>query len=106
MATVTVSPGRMRMKFLRILPAIWATISCPFSRRTRNCVLARAATTLPCTWIASSLAIPSPHQLVAATKTEPALDGEDAHWPARGGRLSHEGPSSAQGRTQQDAATG
>ena len=49
--------GKMRMKFLRILPAMCAMISCPFSRRTRNCVLAKAATTFPCTWIDSSFAI-------------------------------------------------
>src|SRR5215472_1553549 len=55
--TVTVSPGRMRMKFLRILPAMWAMISCPLSSRTLNWVLARAATTFPCTWIDSSLAM-------------------------------------------------
>src|SRR6516165_503683 len=54
---VTVSPGRMRMKCLRILPEMWATTSCPLSRRTRKCVLASAAVTLPWTSIASSLAM-------------------------------------------------
>src|SRR5262249_7422800 len=58
-ATVTVSPGRMRMKCFRILPAMWAMISCPLSSFTRNCVLARACVTLPWTSIESSLAIHS-----------------------------------------------
>src|SRR6266850_1164376 len=57
MATVTISPGRMRMKCLRILPAMCAMISCPLSSLTRNCVLASACMTLPWTWNASSLAI-------------------------------------------------
>src|SRR5438132_5910586 len=59
-ATVTTSPGRIRMKCLRILPEMWAMISWPFSSRTRNCVLASDCVTLPCTSMASSLAIPTP----------------------------------------------
>src|SRR4051794_12120110 len=54
------SPGRMRIKCLRILPAMWAMISWPLSSLTRNCVLARACITLPWAWNASSLAIKRP----------------------------------------------
>src|SRR5713101_6686159 len=59
MATVTMSPGRMRIKCLRIFPAMWAMISWPLSSLTRNCVLARACVTLPWTRYGSSFAIPS-----------------------------------------------
>src|SRR5437879_1298301 len=49
----------MRMKFFRILPAMWQITSWPLSSRTRNWVFASACVTLPCTKIASSLAMSS-----------------------------------------------
>ena len=57
MQTVTVSPGKMRMKFLRILPEMCAMNSWRFSSLTRNCALASACVTLPCTSIDSSFAM-------------------------------------------------
>ena len=61
-ATVTTSPGKMRIKCLRILPAMWQMISCPLSSLTRNCVFANACMTFPWNWIASSFAINTPEK--------------------------------------------
>src|SRR5436305_3894579 len=44
----------MRIKFLRILPATWASTSLPVSSCTRNRVFARACVTVPLTTNASS----------------------------------------------------
>ena len=46
-STVTRSPGTIRMKFFRILPAIWARMRCPFSSSTMNWVLGSASTMRP-----------------------------------------------------------
>ena len=53
----TLSPGRMRMKFFRIFPEMWARTLCPFSSSARNIALGRASKTVAVTSIASSLAI-------------------------------------------------
>src|SRR5215831_7807298 len=45
----------MRMKFLRILPEIWARTSCPLGRATRNMVPGRTWVTEPISSIGSSL---------------------------------------------------
>src|SRR5579863_9860255 len=45
------------MRFLRILPAVWAMISCPFSSFTRNVALGRSSLTVPGNSSSSSLAI-------------------------------------------------
>src|SRR5919106_6031483 len=55
-STRTVSPGRMRMKFWRSFPEMWASTSCPFSSRTLNMALGRGVTTSPSTSIASFFA--------------------------------------------------
>src|SRR5919108_1764419 len=52
-STRTVSPGRMRMKFCRSLPEMWARTSCPFSSRTLNIAFGSGVTTSPSTSIAS-----------------------------------------------------
>src|SRR5206468_12437404 len=54
-STFTRSPGRMRMKFMRILPLTCASTLCPFSSSTRNIALGSGSTTVPSTSIASSL---------------------------------------------------
>ena len=54
-STVTRSPGTMRMKFLRILPAMWARMRWPFSSSTMNWVLGSASTIRPSVLIGSSL---------------------------------------------------
>src|SRR5438105_69639 len=45
------------MRFLRILPAVCAIISCPFSSFTRNVALGRSSLTVPGNSSSSSLAI-------------------------------------------------
>src|SRR5687768_8430364 len=56
-STFTLSPVRMRMKFMRILPETWASTRCPLSSSTRNIAFGNGSTTVPSTSIASSLAI-------------------------------------------------
>src|SRR5262249_565122 len=56
-STFTRSPGRMRVKFMRILPLTCASTRCPFSSSTRNIAFGSGSTTVPSTSIASSLAI-------------------------------------------------
>ncbi len=46
----------MRMKFLRILPEIWASTSWPFGKATRNIVPGSTCVTLPVNSIGSSFA--------------------------------------------------
>src|SRR5919112_4547373 len=55
-STRTVSPGRMRMKFWRSFPEMWASTSCPFSRRTLNIAFGRGRITSPSTSMASFFA--------------------------------------------------
>ncbi len=54
-STFTLSPGRIRMKFIRIFPEIWARIRCPFSNSTRKVALGSVSRTVPSTSIGSSL---------------------------------------------------
>src|SRR6266550_7214122 len=59
-STRTLSPGRMRMKCLRILPEMCASTLCLFSSSTWNMALGRVSKTVPVTSIASSFSdIPS-----------------------------------------------
>ena len=55
-STVTLSPGKIRMKNLRILPLTWAKTRWPFSSSTRNIALGSGSTTVPSTDMPSSLA--------------------------------------------------
>lgn len=52
-STVTRSPGRMRMKFIRIFPETWARTLWPFSNSTRNMAFGRASVTFACSLIES-----------------------------------------------------
>src|SRR5438067_3661928 len=56
-STSTSSPVRTRIRFLRILPAVWPRISWPFSSSTRNMALGSSSTTRPRISRSSSLAI-------------------------------------------------
>lgn len=47
MATLTVSPTLIRMKFFRILPEMWARTWWPFGSRTRNIVPGKTWLTVP-----------------------------------------------------------
>src|SRR5712671_5994296 len=58
-STATLSPGRMRMKFLRIFPETCASTWCLFSSSTLNMALGSGSTTVAITSIASSLLIDS-----------------------------------------------
>src|SRR5580704_658469 len=58
-STATLSPGKMRMKFLRIFPETCASTWCLFSSSTRNMALGRGSRTTAITSIASSLLIDS-----------------------------------------------
>src|SRR5207245_474770 len=51
------SPGRIRMKFIRILPEMCARIVWPLSNWTRNMAFGSVSATVPCASITSSLAI-------------------------------------------------
>src|SRR6185437_8267202 len=53
------SPGRMRMKFLRIFPETCASTWCLLSNSTRNMAFGSGSTTVAITSIASSLLIRS-----------------------------------------------
>src|SRR5688572_2531650 len=55
-STRTRSPGRIRMKFIRSLPLMWASTRWPFSSSTANIVLGSGSMTVPSTSIASRLA--------------------------------------------------
>jgi len=55
-STFTLSPTLMRMKFLRILPEMWASTSWPFGRATRNIVPGKTWVTEPVSSIGSSFA--------------------------------------------------
>src|SRR5579863_974810 len=54
---MTLSPVSTRMRFLRILPAVWAIISWPFCRSTRKVALGSNSLTVPSNSSNSSLAI-------------------------------------------------
>src|SRR3982751_5165737 len=56
------------MRFLRILPAVWPSISWPFSRRTRNIALGSSSTTVPRISSNSSLAKRSPLRIRAKSR--------------------------------------
>src|ERR1700682_5449333 len=53
-STRTLSPGRMRMKCLRILPEMCASTLCLFSSSTWNIAFGNVSRTVPVTSIASS----------------------------------------------------
>ena len=53
---VTLSPGRILMKFILSFPEICARIVCPFPMSTWNVVLGRDSTTTPSTSIMSDFA--------------------------------------------------
>src|SRR6267142_3107919 len=57
-STATLSPARIRMKFLRILPETCARTWCLFSSSTRNIALGSGSTTVAMTSMASSLEFP------------------------------------------------
>src|SRR5450759_1013542 len=54
-STRTRSPGRIRMKFIRSFPLIWARTRWPFSSSTANIVFGSGSRTVPSTSIASFL---------------------------------------------------
>src|SRR5262247_3498055 len=54
-STATLSPARMRIKFLRILPETCARTWCLFSSSTRNIAFGSGSITVAMTSIASSL---------------------------------------------------
>src|SRR5690349_359353 len=80
-STATLSPGRMRMKFLRILPETCASTWCLFSSSTRNMALGSGSITVAITSIASSLLIHTRHKYPVPTFQYPVpnLLGPDAH---------------------------
>src|SRR5271163_353669 len=57
-STATLSPERMRIKFLRILPETCARTWCLFSSSTRNMAFGNGSSTVAITSIASSLVLP------------------------------------------------
>src|SRR5699024_9444407 len=56
-STVTLSPGNIRMKFIRIFPDTCARIVCSFSSSTLNTAFGNVSKTLTSTSITSSLDI-------------------------------------------------
>src|SRR5580700_325471 len=66
-STATLSPGRMRMKFFRILPETCASTWCLFSSSTLNMALGSGSRTVAITSIASSLLIDSLRMLLAVS---------------------------------------
>src|SRR6476661_8943800 len=80
-STSTSSPVSTRMRFLRILPAVWPRISWPFSSSTRNIALGSNSTTLPRISSNSSLAkrTLSLRQKVAEAYSAPPQKGRRAN---------------------------
>src|SRR5438270_13003752 len=67
-STATLSPARMRIKFLRILPETCARTWCLFSSSTRNMALGNGSMTVAITSMASSFGFPeSPLSLFFST---------------------------------------
>src|SRR3954447_11912867 len=62
-STLTRSPASTRIRFLRILPLVWARIECSLSNFTRNMALGRSSITVPLNSIISSFDI-RPHETV------------------------------------------
>src|ERR1700691_5343773 len=56
-STWTLSPGRIRMRCMRIFPELCARTVYPFSNSTRNMALGRGSTTVPSTVNASSFGL-------------------------------------------------
>src|SRR5678816_1837295 len=71
-STSTLSPGRMRMKFLRIFPDTCARTLCLLCSSTRNIAFGSGSTTVASTWIASSLDIGGPIPSRRAQRAEHA----------------------------------
>src|SRR5918992_2351227 len=63
-STRTRSPGRIRIRKRRILPATWPSTSCPLSSCTRNMAFGSASTTSPSNSTFSSFAKSSDHPYV------------------------------------------
>src|SRR5689334_5529188 len=83
-STSTSSPVSTRMRFLRILPAVWPRISWPFSRRTRNIAFGSSSTTCPRISSNSSLAkCPS----IVSSKSRGALAAGVRKGKLRSGRI-------------------
>src|SRR5712671_3474034 len=57
-STATLSPAKMRIKFLRIFPEMCASTWCLFSSSTRNMALGNGSMTVAITSMASSLELP------------------------------------------------
>src|SRR6266478_3128427 len=57
-STATLSPARIRIKFLRILPETCASTRCLFSSSTRNMAFGNGSITVAITSMASSLELP------------------------------------------------
>src|SRR5262249_38976181 len=77
-STLTLSPGRIRMKCIRILPDTWARTLWPLSSSTRNMAFGSGSTTVPSTSMASSLVMANPEGLgpsVEPPEDVPALFG-------------------------------
>ena len=58
-STLTLSPGRIFIKFFLIFPDMWARISCPFSSSTRNIAFGSDSSILPSNSITSFDIVPS-----------------------------------------------
>src|SRR5918998_1067747 len=72
-STRTRSPGRMRIRKRRILPATWPSTSCPLSSCTRNMAFGSASTTSPSNSTFSSFAKSSDHPYVGRLRALGAL---------------------------------
>src|SRR3954452_18162919 len=80
-STSTSSPVSTRIRFLRILPAVWPRTSWPFSSFTRNIALGNSSTTCPRISSNSSLAKRGP--LLLFRKSRGALAARPAKGKAR-----------------------
>jgi len=69
--TVTLSPGRMRMKFILSFPEMCAKMTCPFPISTRKVVLGKDSTTVPSSSIMSLFA----KRHTSLVITEPISEG-------------------------------
>src|SRR4249920_1608151 len=71
-STVTLSPGRIRIKCMRIFPEMCARILWPLSNDTRNIAFGNVSFTVPCISITSSFGTYLypfyPHPVIADSK--------------------------------------
>src|SRR4051794_16851441 len=91
-STRTLLPGRMRMKFIRSLPLIWARTRCLFSNSMANIAFGNGSMTVPSTSIASFLATGG-GELPGCDSVVNGCSADRLGWPTERGERDGQGPT-------------